>query len=120
MYQSEQKKIYLSPQKIDTMKRVIIALAIAFGTLTVTYAQSSSSETPTKAQFASVQDGYKEVKVSDLPQAVKDAVAKDLEEAVVSKAYANDKGEFKLVVTTADKLSKTLYANSKGEWIKKQ
>ena len=82
------------------MKRVIVALAIAFGTLTVTYAQSSSTEIPTKAQKASVQDDYKEVKVSN--------------------AYANGKGEFKLVVTTADKLSKTLYANSKGEWIKKQ
>jgi len=102
------------------MKKLIIALAIAFGTLTVTNAQSSSSETPTKAQTASVQDDYKEVKVSELPQAVKDAVAKDLEGAIVSTAYANGKGEFKLVVTTADKLSKTLYANSKGEWIKKQ
>jgi len=102
------------------MKNTIVALAIALGTLTVTYAQSSSSETPTKAQYASVQDGYKEVKVSELPQAVKDAVAKDLEDMIVSKAYSNGKGEFKLVVTTPDKLSKTLYANSKGEWIEKQ
>jgi len=102
------------------MKTLIIAVAIAFGTLTVTNAQSSSLENPTKAQNASMQDDYKEVQVSELPQAVKDAIAKDLEGAVVSKAYANGKGEFKLVVTTADDVGKTMYVNSKGEWIKEQ
>ncbi|MEM7185458.1 MAG: hypothetical protein AAF466_02270 [Bacteroidota bacterium] len=102
------------------MRKLMIAIAIAFGTLTVTNAQSSSLETPTKVRKASMQDDYKEVKVSELPQAVKDAVAKDLEGAVVSKAYTNAKGEFKLVVTTSDAKSKTLFANSQGEWIKEQ
>lgn len=102
------------------MRKLIIALAIAFGTLTITNAQSSSPETPTKAQVASVQDDYTEVKASELPQAVKDAIAKDLEGAVVSKAYANKKGEFKLVVITTGKMSKILFVNAKGEWIKKQ
>ncbi len=102
------------------MRKLIIALAIAFGTLTVTNAQSSSSDTPTKAQVASVQDDYKEVNVSDLPQAVKDAFAKDLEGVVVSQAYANQKGEFKLVVTTTNDVSKILFANEQGEWIKMQ
>ena len=98
----------------------MIASAIILVTLTSINAQSSFKDTPSKAQVASSQDDYKEVKVSELPQAVKEAIAKDLEGAVVSKAYANKKGEFKLVVTTADKLSQTLYANSKGQWIKKQ
>jgi hypothetical protein len=102
------------------MRKLIVALAIAFGTLTVTNAQSSSLDNPTKAHLASMQDDYKEVNVSDLPQAVKDVIAKDLEGAVVSQAYANQKGEFKLVVTTADDVSKILFANEKGEWIKKQ
>ncbi|MDC8002751.1 hypothetical protein POV27_01685 [Aureisphaera galaxeae] len=102
------------------MKKLMIATAIIMVSLTSINAQSSLKESPSKAQVASSQDDYKEVKVSELPQAVKDAIAKDLEGATVSKAYANEKGEFKLVVTTADKLSKTLYANNKGEWIKKQ
>ena len=102
------------------MRKLIIAIAIAFGTLTVTNAQSSSPDTPTKALQASVQDDYTEVNVSDLPQALKDTIAKDLEGAVVSQAYSNLKGEFKLVVTTADDVSKILFANEKGEWIKKQ
>lgn len=102
------------------MKKTIIAFAIAFVTLTVTNAQSTAVEPSTKELKAAVQDDYTEVEVSELPQAVKDAIAKDLKDVVVSKAFVNKKGEFKLVVTTDDELSKTLYANNKGEWIKKQ
>lgn len=101
------------------MKKWIVTFAIAFAILTIN-AQSLDAETPSKAQNASVQDDYKEVSASNLPQAIKDAVAKDLEDAIVVKAYANQKGEFKLVVTTGDKLSKTLFANSKGQWRKEQ
>ncbi len=109
-----------TPQELSAMRKLMFAIAIVFGTLTITNAQSSSPETPTKALLASVQDDYKEVNVSELPQAVKDAIAKDLEGAVVSKAYTNGKGEFKLVVTTADEMSKTLFINKKGEWKKEQ
>lgn len=116
----EKRDYFLSPQKIERpMKKWIVTFAIAFAILTIN-AQSLDAEIPSKAQNASVQDDYKEVSVSNLPQAIKDAVAKDLEDAVVTKAYANEKGEFKLVVTTGDKLSKTLFANSKGQWIKEQ
>ncbi len=105
------------------MKKLIIATAIAFGTLTVTNAQSLTADASiddATEVVADVQDDFKEVKVSDLPQPVKDAIAKDLEGTVVSQAFANNKGEYKLVVTAADGASKELFANSKGEWLKKQ
>ncbi|QIE59535.1 hypothetical protein G5B37_08150 [Rasiella rasia] len=63
---------------------------------------------------------YVEVKVSELPQPVKIAVAKDFEGATISKAYKSEKGEFKLVISTEAGESQTLHANSKGEWIEKQ
>ncbi len=93
--------------RVSAMRNLVFAIAIVFGTLTVTNAGSSSSETPTKALLASDQDDYKEVIVSELPQAVKDARAKDLKGAIVSMAYTNRKGEFKLVVTTSDESSWT-------------
>ncbi len=102
------------------MKKLFIAMTFALGTLTIINAQSSTAEAPTDKVQVVAQDDFKEVQVSELPQAVKEAIAKDLEGAVVSKAYANEKGEFKLVVTTPDKSNKTLFANKLGEWIKKQ
>ena len=64
-----------------------------------------------------VQD-YKEVKVSEVPQTVQDAVATDFGGSTISKAYVNAKGEYKLNLATADKKAATVYANAKGEWIK--
>ena len=71
------------------------------------------------ATTAPVQD-YKEVKASEVPQTVQDAVAKDFNGATISKAYVNAKGEYKLDLATADKKAATVYADAKGEWIKNE
>lgn len=106
------------------MKKIGIASALLIGTLTVTNAQSSvtaaSTQDASTTLRAVVQDDYKEVKTSELPKAIHDAVAREFKGAAVSKAYKNDKGEFKLIVTTADGAKQTVRTNSKGEWLKKQ
>ena len=109
------------------MKKLIFTAALAIGSLTAINAQDkaiaqvSSDEAAISAEApeAVVQD-YKEIKVTELPKPVLEAVAKEFEGATVSKAYKNEKGEYKLVLATADKAKQTVYANSKGEWIKKQ
>src|SRR5690606_6657269 len=65
-----------------------------------------------------VAQDYKEVKASEVPQTVQDAVAKDFSGATISKAYVNANGEYKIQLATADKKAATVYANAKGEWIK--
>ena len=106
------------------MKKYIFASTILLGTLTVTNAQSSATavqkDASTTTLPTAVQDDFKEVKVSELPQAITDAVSKDFKDATVTQAYKNAKGEYKIVVSTADGAKRTLLANSKGEWIKKQ
>tara|TARA_R100000306_G_scaffold14034_1_gene16737 strand:- start:18037 stop:18366 length:330 start_codon:yes stop_codon:yes gene_type:complete len=109
------------------MKKLIFTAVLALGSLTAINAQDKaiaqvstdeatvSAEAPTVA----VQD-YKEIKATELPKPVLEAVAKEFEGATVSKAYKNEKGEYKIVLATADKAEQTVYANSKGEWIKKQ
>ena len=82
-------------------------------------AQDAEADVATPVVAAPVQD-YKEVKASEVPQTVKDAVAKDFSGATVSKAYVNAKGEYKLDLATADKKASTVYANKKGEWIKNE
>jgi hypothetical protein len=72
-----------------------------------------ATQNPTQSDFF-------EIKADALPQPVQKAVAADFEGATVAKAYKNEKGEFKLVLTTADRKQTTVYANAKGEWIKKQ
>lgn len=124
------------------MKKLILSTAIVLGGLTAATAQTPDKEptalneqkqTAVEAQVenridaaqdaetavvaAPVQD-YKEVKSSEVPQTVQDAVAKDYNGATISKAYVNANGEYKIQLATADKKSATVYANAKGEWIK--
>jgi|TARA_R110002020_G_scaffold103640_2_gene242755 CRP-like cAMP-binding protein len=100
------------------MRKIILVLIFSIGMIS-TYAVPTINA---EANFTSQQElqKYAEVKVSELPQHVKDAVAKDFEGATINKAYKSEKGEFKLVISTADGESQTLHANSKGEWIEKQ
>ena len=108
------------------MKKLIFATALAIGSLTAVHAQNtaiaqaSTDEATITAQAEAVAQDFKEIKPSELPRTVLEAVAKEFEGATVSKAYKNAKGEYKLVLATAEKANKTVYANSEGEWIKKQ
>ena len=123
------------------MKKLILSTAIVLGGLTAATAQTDKEptamneqkQTAVEAQVENrieaaqdaetavvaetVQD-FKEVKASEVPQTVKDAVAKDFSGATISKAYVNANGDYKLDLATADKKAATVYANAKGEWIK--
>ena len=67
-----------------------------------------------------VAQDYKEVKASEVPKTVQDAVAKDFSGATISKAYVNAQGDYKIELATADAKKATVYANAKGEWIKNE
>lgn len=73
-----------------------------------------------EAKTAKIAQNYKEVKSSDLPQAVQDAVGADFDGATISKAYVNAQGDYKIELATADAKQATVYANAKGEWIKNE
>ena len=66
-----------------------------------------------------VQD-YKEVKPTEVPQSVLANLSKTYDGVAVSKAYVNEKGEYKLELTTADKKTATVYTNDKGEVVKNE
>lgn len=123
------------------MKKLILSTAILLGGLTAATAQTEKEptamneqkqtavETQLENRIEAAQDAetavvaetvqdFKEVKASEVPQTVKDAVAKDFSGATISKAYVNANGEYKLDLATADKKAATVYSNAKGEWIK--
>lgn len=104
------------------MKKILMSAAVATMLLTVgtTKAQSVQTENKSLQVETAVQDGFKEIKTSQLPEAVTAAVKKDFEDASIYKAYVNKQKEYKLLLKMEDVLEpKTVYANAKGEWIKK-
>ena len=64
-----------------------------------------------------VVDDFKEISVSEVPQAVSDAVAKNFPTASLDKAYTNEEKQYKLVLSLEDGTQGTVYADEDGNWI---
>ena len=99
------------------MRKLFLATVLSF----VGFAATAQEETA-EAQIdetvveATVQD-FEEISVSDLPEAVTAAVAKDYPTATVNKAYKNASEQYKLELSLEDGTSGTLYADAEGNWI---
>ncbi|ABQ03678.1 MULTISPECIES: hypothetical protein [Flavobacterium] len=98
------------------MKNLFLSAAIVLGGLT-----SFASTTPITnsiIKVISVADDYTEIKLEELPAPIVEALKKAYPDAVITKAYKNEKSEYKLDVTVGDKVG-NLFANADGTWIKK-
>jgi len=104
------------------MKKLILSAAIVLGSLTTFSAQAqeqaSAPAAEQTAQAVTETDGYKEIKADEVPTAVTEALKKAYPTATLTKAYVNDKKEYKLEVKVGDKEG-ALFADETGKWIKK-
>lgn len=99
------------------MKKLLIAVAlIAASGVGAVYAQTPTD--PQTQATTTVGDSFKEMKAEELPQTVKDAVAKQYEGKTVKAAYVMEAAGVKTFkVTLADAEGKTsdVLFNEKGE-----
>ncbi|WP_157632567.1 hypothetical protein [Cochleicola gelatinilyticus] len=113
------------------MKKPIIAFILMLSTSFAVQAQvdvktavvnnnSPKQQLTTAAKPHQLAPTYTNVTVSDLPLAVTEAVATDFQTATISKAFVNNKGEYKLLLKLAEKENLTVFANTNGEWIKEE
>ncbi|MFC4739364.1 hypothetical protein ACFO3U_05100 [Flavobacterium ponti] len=100
------------------MKKVFLLSALAFASLT-TFATTQVNSIETTTLISQSQEEFKEIKPTDIAQPVKDAIKRDFADATVSNAYVNEKNEYKLVLSIGDD-SKTVYADAKGNWLKRE
>ena len=109
------------------MKKIVLASAILLGGIS-TYATSKPIVNPMlevvilgeKDVYIDV-EVYKEIKISELPKAISDALAVDFNTATLEKAYVNSKGEYKLRIAVQEVTSAVhtdlVYADKYGNWI---
>jgi hypothetical protein len=98
------------------MKNLFLSAALVLGSLT-SFA-STSPVANTIVKVISIEDEYTEIKLEELPAPITDALKKAYPDAVITKAYKNEKSEYKLDVTVGDKVG-NLFANADGTWIQK-
>ncbi|WP_310556621.1 hypothetical protein [Flavobacterium sp.] len=98
------------------MKKFILSAAILLGSFTA-FAQDAKTA---KAESAKqeTQEKFKEVKVEELPEAVKTALKAGYPDATVTKAYINDKKEYKMDIAVGDQKG-TVHTDASGNWLKK-
>lgn len=99
------------------MKKIIVVVALAFGSLTTFAQDAETSVEEVATEAAATQDEFSEMAVAELPEAVTAAVAKNYPTATIDKAYVNEAQQFKLEVSLEDGTSGTLYADAEGNWI---
>ncbi|WP_158974608.1 hypothetical protein [Cellulophaga sp. L1A9] len=98
------------------MKKLILASAFAFVGLTA-MAQPSETVVEETVIVSATQDGFSEIEMSELPEAVATAVATNYPSATIDKAYVNDQQQYKIEVSLEGGTSGTLYADENGNWI---
>jgi len=98
------------------MKNLFLSAAIVLGSLTSFASTSPISNTIVKT--ISIEEEYTEIKLEELPAAITESLKKAYPDAVINKAYKNEKSEYKIEVTVGDKVG-SLFANADGSWIKK-
>jgi hypothetical protein len=98
------------------MKKLILSAAIVLGSLS-TYA-TTAPIVSSAIKTVSIQEEYTEVKLEEVPEAIKAALKTAYPSAVLDKAYVNATKEYKLDVTIGDKKG-NLFADANGKWIQK-
>ncbi len=100
------------------MKKLILTVALLVASMT-TFAQSETAMNSKKAAATSaVQEDFVEVKATEVPKAVTDALKTAYPDAALSKASVNAKKEYKLEIAVGDKTA-TVFADQKGNWLNK-
>ena len=103
------------------MKTLFLLGAMTLGGFTMNAQDALIAETGIQHnqvnEMLVVADDFKEISVSEVPQAVSDAVAKNFPTASLDKAYTNEEKQYKLVLSLEDGTQGTVYADEDGNWI---
>lgn len=98
------------------MKKIILLAVFSFATIGTFSIEKNQSE---KCQQITLREEFKELSVDKLPTAVKEAVKKGFEKALIIKAYINEDNEYKLELQL-EKVSQTVFIDENGYWLEKE
>lgn len=96
------------------MKKLIFASALMMGSLSAFAINTTSFE---NGIVKFIQDEFKEISASEVPQAVQESLKADYPDWQLAKAYVNGKKIYKLEVQSSQGETATLYADKDGKWV---
>ncbi|MGI9550034.1 MAG: hypothetical protein ACR2MT_02450 [Aurantibacter sp.] len=115
------------------MKKLVLVAVMSLGSLTAfaqeeevqaVAADATEAVEATEAVVAEeateaveAQDGFNEVALEEVPEAITAALEAAHPGATISKAYVNENSQYKLEVAKEDGTTAELYADAEGNWI---
>ncbi|PJB12661.1 MAG: hypothetical protein CO119_05615 [Flavobacteriales bacterium CG_4_9_14_3_um_filter_40_17] len=97
------------------MKKLVFASALVIGSLSAFAINSPLIENEMVILMA--QEEFKEIELSEVPDAIYSSLAADNPEWKLTKAYVDEKEIYKLEVQSNQGETSTLYADKEGKWI---
>lgn len=79
--------------------------------------EATATEVVEATEAMTTQDGFNEVALEEVPEAISKALETAHPGATISKAYVNEESQYKLEVAQEDGTEVELYADSEGNWI---
>ncbi|WP_158839106.1 hypothetical protein [Polaribacter sp. L3A8] len=106
------------------MKKLVLTVAIAIltgGVSVSAFANENNIINNNSNQIITVvlNDGFKEITVKQLPDAVVNAILKDFKTSTITKVYVNGSEQYKIELTVDDAES-VVYADKEGKWLKEE
>ncbi|WP_158839108.1 hypothetical protein [Polaribacter sp. L3A8] len=106
------------------MKKLVLTVAVAIltgGVSVSAFANENNIINNNSNQIITVvlNDGFKEVKVKELPEAVITAILKDFKTATIAKVYVNESEQYKIELTV-DGTESVVYADKGGKWLQEK
>lgn len=96
------------------MKKAVLSFAILLGSLSTFATPIQPNHEVTINRI--LQEEYTEVKLEELPAAIKDALKAAYPKAILDKAFVNASKKYKLEITLEDKKG-NLFIDENGKWI---
>ncbi|PQJ71775.1 hypothetical protein [Polaribacter butkevichii] len=103
------------------MKKLVLTVAVAILTVGVSVSTFANDNNNISNSIITVitNDGFKEITVKELPEAVSSAILKDFKTATVARVYVNGIEQYKIELTI-DGAENVVYADKEGKWLKEE
>jgi hypothetical protein len=102
------------------MKKLILTLTVAILTSGVSISAANINNNNSDEVVVTVlDDGFKEITVKELPEAVATAFLKDYASAGIIKVYVNGSEQYKIEISV-DEAKSIIYADKEGTWLKEE
>lgn len=99
------------------MKKLFITAVLALGSMTAFAQEEAATQAQDTATEAVAQDGFNEIAIEEVPEAVTTMIETNYPGATINKAHKNEENHYKIEVSLEDGTTGALIVDEEGNAI---